>query len=246
VRILPSENLATRNATDGSQLVCKLRYFFQCQTTQNIELLLCHARILISSLFWDIGLHAGMRMHAFDLAWSRCNQIFWNLQGPQLLAAGMANHILAGRHTTAGFTLRRPKTSHASLGTRLVVCSLSPERQGAYHDELRQTAKYISRRGFGILVSSSSPPLRPPWYFAGRLQCYTLMHSTAGRVTLHWSAQASDESNMTTGKRLDSVGEHPSSSVAFLFQRQLSGRRKPRGAPTASNHLLSPCRRGQH
>lgn len=79
----------------------------------------------------------------------------------------MAHQALSGRHAAAGFSVRRPKAS-SSLGSRLVVCSLSPERQGAYHDELRETAKYISRRGFGIL--------------------------------------ASDESNMTTGKRLDSIG----------------------------------------
>jgi hypothetical protein len=112
----------------------------------------------------------------------------------------MAQQALAGRHTSAGFTTRRPKAIDASLRPRLVVCSLSLERQGPYHDELRQTAKYISRRGFGILVSR----------ICSHTPCY---RRRIGDVALIpdpgcWFEQASDESNMTTGKRLDSVGEY--------------------------------------
>ena len=72
------------------------------------------------------------------------------------LLQAMSSQYLGGRQATAKFAVYRPKSTHASLRIRLLGCaSLSPERQGAYHDELRQTAKYISRRGFGILVSSA-------------------------------------------------------------------------------------------
>ena len=145
--------------------------------------------------------------------------IIWNMTTCRLVVLYVFAHV-----TTCSKTVCVPSSRTRSMSWH------PPQANNPYMDEMRATAQYISRPGFGILVrrkhctthqrlSRGSECLHTQALHAHRchvaffanaeaylMVCYPLLRLGHSAESCLLPMQASDESNATTGKRLDSVG----------------------------------------